>query len=236
MADSKVVAEARVALGRQLAASRLAAGLSQQQLAPLSGHSRSTVANAETGRQRESAGRELRERPGKSSVADPVTWPGAGGDQRRRGRDRLLRVGPWPVSGGNGAVVVDGGGSRWAEIRLAFAAALAASDRKKLATVSKSPLSWPGRFGRQRAVVRLGRRQQLHQPLLCPAGMTRDRPGDRPDAAGHPRGVGAQIPGQVHRPPDAAAGSGPGLAVAEVLLARSKACKQAAWRNRRSAS
>src|ERR1017187_8703329 len=42
----------RAAPGRQLAASRRAAGLSQEQLAPLSGHSRSTVANAETGRQR----------------------------------------------------------------------------------------------------------------------------------------------------------------------------------------
>src|ERR1022692_1670482 len=46
------MAEARAALGRQLAASRRAAGLTQEQLAPLSGHSRSTVANAETGRQR----------------------------------------------------------------------------------------------------------------------------------------------------------------------------------------
>src|ERR1022692_5162711 len=46
------MAEARAALGRQLAASRRAAGLTQKQLAPLSGHSRSTVANAETGRQR----------------------------------------------------------------------------------------------------------------------------------------------------------------------------------------
>jgi DNA-binding XRE family transcriptional regulator len=52
VADSEIVAQARVALGRQLAASRRAAGLSQEQLAPLSGHSRSTVANAETGRQR----------------------------------------------------------------------------------------------------------------------------------------------------------------------------------------
>lgn len=42
-ADSDVVAEARAALGRQLAASRRAAGLSQEQLAPLSGYSRSTV-------------------------------------------------------------------------------------------------------------------------------------------------------------------------------------------------
>lgn len=44
--------EAWRALGRQLAASRRAAGLSQERLAPLSGYSRSTIANAETGRQR----------------------------------------------------------------------------------------------------------------------------------------------------------------------------------------
>ncbi len=52
MADSGVAAGARAALGRQLAARRRAAGLSQEQLAPLSGYSRSTIANAETGRQR----------------------------------------------------------------------------------------------------------------------------------------------------------------------------------------
>src|ERR1022692_305759 len=46
------MAEARAALGRQLAASRRAAGLTQEQLAPVSGPSRSTVATAETGRQR----------------------------------------------------------------------------------------------------------------------------------------------------------------------------------------
>ena len=40
------------ALGRQLAASRRAAGLNQHELAPLAGYSRSTIANAETGRQR----------------------------------------------------------------------------------------------------------------------------------------------------------------------------------------
>ncbi len=45
-------AGARAALGRQLAASRRAAGLSQEQLAPLSGYSQSTVANSEIGRQR----------------------------------------------------------------------------------------------------------------------------------------------------------------------------------------
>lgn len=39
------------ALGRQLAASRRAAGLSQEQLAGLAAYSRSTVANVETGRQ-----------------------------------------------------------------------------------------------------------------------------------------------------------------------------------------
>ena len=38
-------------LGRQLAASRQAAGFSQHQLAGLAGYSRSTIANAETGRQ-----------------------------------------------------------------------------------------------------------------------------------------------------------------------------------------
>jgi tetratricopeptide (TPR) repeat protein len=46
------VAEAWRALGRQLAASRRAATLTQEQLAPLSGYSRSTIANTETGRQR----------------------------------------------------------------------------------------------------------------------------------------------------------------------------------------
>jgi hypothetical protein len=45
------IAEAWRALGRQLAASRRAADLSQEQLAPLSAYSRSTIANAETGRQ-----------------------------------------------------------------------------------------------------------------------------------------------------------------------------------------
>jgi hypothetical protein len=43
---------ARAALSRQLAASRRAAGLSRGRLAPLSGYSRGTIANAETGRQR----------------------------------------------------------------------------------------------------------------------------------------------------------------------------------------
>ncbi len=45
MGDSDVLAGARAALGRQLAGSRRAAGLSQEQLAPLSGYSRSTIAN-----------------------------------------------------------------------------------------------------------------------------------------------------------------------------------------------
>jgi DNA-binding XRE family transcriptional regulator len=52
VADLDAVAEAWSALGRQLAASRRAAGLSQEQLAPLADFSRSTIANAETGRQR----------------------------------------------------------------------------------------------------------------------------------------------------------------------------------------
>lgn len=46
--DSDVVAGARAALGWESAG----CGLSQEQLAPLSGYSRSTIANAETGRQR----------------------------------------------------------------------------------------------------------------------------------------------------------------------------------------
>jgi transcriptional regulator with XRE-family HTH domain len=46
-------AAARAGLGRQLAASREAAGLTQHQLAAaLAGYSRSTVANTETGKQR----------------------------------------------------------------------------------------------------------------------------------------------------------------------------------------
>jgi transcriptional regulator with XRE-family HTH domain len=49
--DEEAVAKEWRALGRQLAASRQAAGMSQAQLAPLSGYSRSAVANAETGRQ-----------------------------------------------------------------------------------------------------------------------------------------------------------------------------------------
>ena len=45
------VAQAWCALGRQLAASRRSAGLSQVRLAELTDYSRSTVANVETGRQ-----------------------------------------------------------------------------------------------------------------------------------------------------------------------------------------
>ena len=51
MADTEAEAQAWRDLGRQLAASRKAAGLSQERLAPLSGYTRSTIANAETGRQ-----------------------------------------------------------------------------------------------------------------------------------------------------------------------------------------
>ena len=51
MADTDEAARAWRALGRQLAASRRAAGLNQEELARLAGYSRSTIANAETGRQ-----------------------------------------------------------------------------------------------------------------------------------------------------------------------------------------
>jgi DNA-binding XRE family transcriptional regulator len=51
VAGTEHIAAAWHALGRQLAASRRATGLSQDQLAPLAGYSRSTVANVETGRQ-----------------------------------------------------------------------------------------------------------------------------------------------------------------------------------------
>jgi transcriptional regulator with XRE-family HTH domain len=46
-----LVEQAWHTLGRQLAASRRAAGLNQEQLATATGYSRSTIANAETGRQ-----------------------------------------------------------------------------------------------------------------------------------------------------------------------------------------
>src|ERR1022692_634325 len=52
VADAEDIAGAWRALGRQLAASRRAAGFSQARLAVLVGYSRSTVANGETGRQR----------------------------------------------------------------------------------------------------------------------------------------------------------------------------------------
>ena len=51
MASSEHIEAAWQAFGQHLAASRRAAGLSQEQLAPLAGYSRSTVANVETGRQ-----------------------------------------------------------------------------------------------------------------------------------------------------------------------------------------
>ncbi len=51
MAESEKIRAARRALGRQLAAFRVAAGLSQHQFAPLTHYGRSTVANVEVGRQ-----------------------------------------------------------------------------------------------------------------------------------------------------------------------------------------
>jgi hypothetical protein len=51
MIDPEAVAEAKRALGRQLAAYRGAAGLNQHQLAPRVLYGRSTIANVETGRQ-----------------------------------------------------------------------------------------------------------------------------------------------------------------------------------------
>lgn len=51
MSGAEQVAAGWRALGRQLAASRRAAELSQEQLAALADYSRSTVANVETGRQ-----------------------------------------------------------------------------------------------------------------------------------------------------------------------------------------
>jgi len=49
MIDPEAIAEARRALGRQLAAYREAAGLIQEQLVPLIHYGRSTIASAETG-------------------------------------------------------------------------------------------------------------------------------------------------------------------------------------------
>ena len=51
MRESQTVEKARCALGAQLAANRRAVGYSQAELAPLTGYSRSTIANVETGRQ-----------------------------------------------------------------------------------------------------------------------------------------------------------------------------------------
>ncbi|MGH3936417.1 MAG: helix-turn-helix domain-containing protein [Pseudonocardiaceae bacterium] len=51
LAESEQVRAARRALGRQLAAFRAAAGLSQHRFAPLTHYGRSTVANVEVGRQ-----------------------------------------------------------------------------------------------------------------------------------------------------------------------------------------
>ncbi|MGH3975326.1 MAG: helix-turn-helix domain-containing protein, partial [Pseudonocardiaceae bacterium] len=51
MTESEKIRTARRALGRQLAAFRVAAGLSQHRFAPLTYYGRSTVANVEVGRQ-----------------------------------------------------------------------------------------------------------------------------------------------------------------------------------------
>jgi len=50
--EPEAIAEARRALGRQLAALRAAVGYNQTEFAPLTGYGRSTVANVEVGRQR----------------------------------------------------------------------------------------------------------------------------------------------------------------------------------------
>ena len=50
--DTETVTQMRRALGRQLAALRNRAGLSQWELAPLTGYSRSTLSDAELGRHR----------------------------------------------------------------------------------------------------------------------------------------------------------------------------------------
>ena len=50
--DAETVAQMRRALGQQLAAMRNRAGLSQWELAPLTGYSRSTLSDAELGRHR----------------------------------------------------------------------------------------------------------------------------------------------------------------------------------------
>ncbi len=51
MREPEAIADARCALGAQLAACRRAAGLTQTELASLIVFSRSTIANVETGRQ-----------------------------------------------------------------------------------------------------------------------------------------------------------------------------------------
>ncbi|MGH3428792.1 MAG: helix-turn-helix domain-containing protein, partial [Mycobacteriales bacterium] len=51
MADSVEITRLRIALGRQLAAFRRAAGYTQHQLAPLTNYVRGTVGNVEVGRQ-----------------------------------------------------------------------------------------------------------------------------------------------------------------------------------------
>jgi transcriptional regulator with XRE-family HTH domain len=53
--DSEEIAQARRALGRQLAAYRRAAGYSQATFAEIMNYSRSSIANVETGRQRVSS-------------------------------------------------------------------------------------------------------------------------------------------------------------------------------------
>jgi hypothetical protein len=52
VSDPEAVGQLRQALGRQLAAMRNRAGLSQWELAPLTGYSRSTLSDAELGRHR----------------------------------------------------------------------------------------------------------------------------------------------------------------------------------------
>ncbi len=52
MSEPTAAATARQALGEELAAYRVAAGYTQARFAHLTGYSRSTVANVETGRQR----------------------------------------------------------------------------------------------------------------------------------------------------------------------------------------
>jgi len=52
VSESEEITQARVVLGRQLAARRQAAGYNQTEFAPLTGYARSTVANVETGRQK----------------------------------------------------------------------------------------------------------------------------------------------------------------------------------------